>query len=1450
MSPLANLRSTLLTVLVQLTVFAPAVANVMSWLPRINVFRGSIESEHLGSYDFFDCEGGSSSADPSSDRSCTLNTDSDGDLAVYAGGAGLYLVLGMLAAIIMVLSGLFYLIYSFFKCCCCGCSNHDNKVRDGVNKKCSLLFLICLVFLFTSFCVGTFKGNYTITENTSSEYSVAYSLTGVQNLIHRFEPSATHTALASTSNVMRPTLFVTNRTLNTAISIHELIRAFEIMDTTVPKLPDAHGVVDMLNTTLFIVYNASDYMSLIIVNLEDVDGHVDVMINDTQSLHSQVVELTDIFDDILDTITLLNASIYDTQDLLNSIVGEDGVVANSIDDLKAVQRVDDGGLLPNTNVFDDASTGASGSTQRLLSGAMNGVPVEITAMNDKLIAIKDNVTALPDYSDTADSLVSLNDTINSVLAPNGLISNLTSQVLDLSSLVTEPIPILGNISITISSFEDTLDALLVEMRDSVSIMRTLLPVIESLLPQFEFLDAEVVKLYETDELLPILDIMTGQFESINQTLFVLTDPFYDAIDSIDSVNSTIQDFLHNGTLDKILDQIDDAETTVEDAIAEADDQTNNLDEFLDVLEDSLEKYDIGAINDTVQDALSLLEDIDFDSTLQQIEDFEASLTAINIDTDFVTSLNNLQVLFDQLSSVLATAVGTNGDYILLAQGYCTGRPDVYCETNTECIAVGATTCNVASIGSYRCASPIGSTACTQDSTCTDIDVSSYCLADDARATTLHGVLLGFADDSTDLDVTDILDELESIDLTGDIDLDNALDMVDDAIESIEVFNSTEVLDMIEEVEDGIADVDTASVIDTLKSTQTSIDDVDFDGFLDDIEDNLELYDRVANTTYTDKWIESFETIKDFMFRKDHLRSFLDQLKESVLLEELAAGGPSAAMRHVGRQFDNAYDDIRLNQSGIDMEKLDEPLSERFGDIFEVLDKMGASRYPSTPHSSNDQHGALYYLFALANNFTIGNVQSIPANHPLARGVVANAEGYRYEDPFADPNSDEESKAYCLTAACFEYTINIINTAPMSEISDELFPESYDNVNSGDDDDSSGIDVDLSREEFMTLLWVPVLLLLLIGVLSLSCAFIPRFQKLHVGCNCCFLSCAMLIVPFIFFFSSFFVVLAIIGEDACVSGTAIGESYIKGYGDEYCADVLQGTGTLEDCQFNFTLPDTFGKNENITLNLNILDTYNGLLQEDCGMSVDPFEKLGLDLAEQVQPLASKASDKALDESQYELRPALELIVNSTARNYGQVMYNLIAETNADGTKVMSCESMSLIYSSVEDTGCEGVILPGAWLIASWYFVAWAICCCGIPASCSTLLNYKQIDSDELESSLAESDDVEEMSTDDEEHPDYSHRRLPDTEEYSSDEDEGVEMVAPAAPTEAPSYTAIYRAQPNLGPRSSSGSGASMMSGRVPRSSKESGNSYLDRSASSSQSLGLGVNDSRFQTSRKI
>jgi hypothetical protein len=78
--------------------------------------------------------------------------------------------------------------------------------------------------------------------------------------------------------------------------------------------------------------------------------------------------------------------------------------------------------------------------------------------------------------------------------------------------------------------------------------------------------------------------------------------------------------------------------------------------------------------------------------------------------------------------------------------------------------------------------------------------------------------LAFADDSTDLEVDDLLSDFQDILDSSDVNLEDASDMLDDGLESIDVFNSTDVLTLIGDIESGIDDFDTESIKDQLGTT--------------------------------------------------------------------------------------------------------------------------------------------------------------------------------------------------------------------------------------------------------------------------------------------------------------------------------------------------------------------------------------------------------------------------------------------------------------------------------------------------------------------------------------------------------------------------------------------------------------------------------------------------------
>ncbi|KAJ1420404.1 hypothetical protein B484DRAFT_130750 [Ochromonadaceae sp. CCMP2298] len=100
----------------------------------------------------------------------------------------------------------------------------------------------------------------------------------------------------------------------------------------------------------------------------------------------------------------------------------DGLVDWLQHDVALAQRNSTPGYgLPLSSTFQQASTGPSASTLRLLSGAYDSANLaELQTLNSRLHSIYYAITLLPNFTLTAQNLVALNDTIHSMLATGGV----------------------------------------------------------------------------------------------------------------------------------------------------------------------------------------------------------------------------------------------------------------------------------------------------------------------------------------------------------------------------------------------------------------------------------------------------------------------------------------------------------------------------------------------------------------------------------------------------------------------------------------------------------------------------------------------------------------------------------------------------------------------------------------------------------------------------------------------------------------------------------------------------------------------------------------------------------------------------------------------------------------------------------------------------------------------
>jgi hypothetical protein len=161
------------------------------------------------------------------------------------------------------------------------------------------------------------------------------------------------------------------------------------------------------------------------------------------------------------------------------------------------------------------------------------------------------------------------------------------------------------------------------------------------------------------------------------------------------------------------------------------------------------------------------------------------------------------------------------------------------------------------------------------------------------------VLVGFADDSTDLDVSSLLAEMGEIEAKSDVNLTDSAKMLEDSVESMTIFNTSEILDLISDIQDSLEDIDVSSFTDQLTSTQESIDEVDFKGFIDSLDDNLDAWDRINENNFVEKWIETFGVFRTFMFNDQYFKTYLRNVNDESLNAVVDARGPSEAFAHIG-----------------------------------------------------------------------------------------------------------------------------------------------------------------------------------------------------------------------------------------------------------------------------------------------------------------------------------------------------------------------------------------------------------------------------------------------------------------------------------------------------------------------------------------------------------------------
>ena len=129
------------------------------------------------------------------------------------------------------------------------------------------------------------------------------------------------------------------------------------------------------------------------------------------------------------------------------------------------------------------------------------------------------------------------------------------------------------------------------------------------------------------------------------------------------------------------------------------------------------------------------------------------------------------------------------------------------------------------------------------------------------------------------------------------------------------------------------------------------------------------------------------------------------------------------------------------------------------------------------------------------------------------------------------------------------------------------------------------------------------------------------------------------------------------------------------------------------------------------------------------AVDPLGGVITGMASQVQDvpftiansyIGPDASSSMLP-SGIAIQPAMTDIVFNATNTTGRLLAGLITR---EGTEVLNCDHVHTVLEGFKAAYCCDILPPLFWYISCWYLMAWAMCCCGLPAGEASCINGTQ------------------------------------------------------------------------------------------------------------------------------
>ncbi|RYE85212.1 MAG: hypothetical protein EOO65_00855 [Methanosarcinales archaeon] len=295
------------------------------------------------------------------------------------------------------------------------------------------------------------------------------------------------------------------------------------------------------------------------------------------------------------------------------------------------------------------------------------------------------------------------------------------------------------------------------------------------------------------------------------------------------------------------------------------------------------------------------------------------------------------------------------------------------------------------------------------------------------------------------------------------------------------------------------------------------------------------------------------------------------------------------------------------------------------------------------------------------------------------------------------------------------------------------------------DSLASVTVPLSRQQLFTLLWVPVILIAVFGVLGMSahwCCRNPTWQKVPLSWMAGSIIC---VAPIALLLSGLFMFLVIIMVDVCNSLPNIGFNYLTAFGGDMCSGALGGRGNLSTCVL---APQLTGVDLQLQIDVPLLRLYRSLMHT-CE-APDPIATLTHSVAAQIVTVPYTGLASFFETSDVgqalQLRPALRNIVYTAANATGVRLQEGIASI---GSNVLDCTAMNTAVSELRRGVCDTVTTPLFWYalaprvhflaaslschshtlpfspsdlcacarryVGAWLVLGWTLLCLGLPAA---------------------------------------------------------------------------------------------------------------------------------------